>query len=554
MEDGDPAGALPRSIQVLLSARLEALPESEREVLRVASVAGREFPVAAVESLLGKPLAADIERLAERELIESTGEGRQQFEHALLQEAAYGLVPMQRRSELHTELARWLDGEGAGNAAIGDHLERAAALRSELGLADGETARLRDEAGTRLAAAGRRADAMGDPVGARLLLERALALLPERSPRRAEALVELASAAWNVLPNEEIQCMVATASALAADLGLRALELRAQLLRRVDFWEREPNAACEEHYEDELAAMLRELEQLDDPRALATGLNAKAENDCALGQAGDAVAAVRRSLGLLLAADEDTVWALATLIWAAREAPMPVAEVESLLGELMGELGMRPTVRSELIQGQAVLALLAGRAADAWSLLNSAREIEQDLGRVQSWRLADTEAVMQLRAGQFGNARDTLRGLLRELGRREIAWEVVLTQSRLGFAEACLGNLAEARSLALTALAVAPGAGGHEAHVRALLALVEVHMAEGDAGLALQRGREAVAVAGAGDWVLLHGDARLTLARALALVNDPAAVAEATAAMRLYEGKGYAAGAAAAEQFARSLE
>ena len=39
-----PAG-LPRSIQVLLTARLEALPEPEREVVGVAAVAGRDFPV-----------------------------------------------------------------------------------------------------------------------------------------------------------------------------------------------------------------------------------------------------------------------------------------------------------------------------------------------------------------------------------------------------------------------------------------------------------------------------------------------------------------------------
>jgi class 3 adenylate cyclase/tetratricopeptide (TPR) repeat protein len=553
VEDNDPTGGLPRSIQVLLSARLEALPASEREVMSVASVAGRDFPVAAVEALIGRPVTADIERVVQRELLEPTAAGRQQFAHALLQEAAYGLIPKQRRSELHTRLARWLDEDGAGDAAVGGHLERSVGLRTELGLADDVTAKLREEAGARLAAAGRRADAMGDPLGAQQLLERALLLLPERSPGHAEALVELAAAAWNVLPSDQTQSMLAVAADLAGDLGLRALELRARLLRLVGTLEGEPSAVLDDAFTADLGAAIRELEQLDDPRALATGLTAQAENDCSLGRAADAVAAARRALDLVLTAEEDTVWALATLIWAVRESPMPVPEIDALLGGLMDELGMRPTVRSELIQGQAMVGLLAGRTADAWRLLESAGEIERDLGRIQSVRLADTRGAMLLRAGRFGEARDFLGPMLRELERRELTWEVPVAQSRLGLAEARLGNLTDARVLALSALEFAPYAGGHEAHVRALQVLSEVHLAEGEAGAALERGREAVAVAGAGDWVLLHGDARLTLARALSLAGDSAAAAEARAAMRLYEGKGYTAGTAAAAELVRSL-
>ena len=74
-------------------------------------------------------------------------------------------------------------------------------LQTELGMAGDATARLGEEAGTRLAAAGRRADTMGDPRRARFLLERALDLLPERSPERAAAMVELAAAGWNLLPS-----------------------------------------------------------------------------------------------------------------------------------------------------------------------------------------------------------------------------------------------------------------------------------------------------------------------------------------------------------------
>ena len=229
--DHDPSVGLPRSIQVLLSARLEALPEPEREVVSVAAVAGREFPVAAVEALTGRAVQAELGRLAQHELVVRTGRrGRRQFAHTLLQEAAYGLIPKQRRAELHTQMAGWLDEQHASDAAVGDHLDRAYRLRAELGLADEATAAIREQAGARLATAGRRADAMGEPVRASLLLERALELLPDRSPVQAAAMVELAAAGWNLLPRSERRRLLDDGADRAAQLGLRALELRARVL------------------------------------------------------------------------------------------------------------------------------------------------------------------------------------------------------------------------------------------------------------------------------------------------------------------------------------
>ncbi len=355
--DHDPTAGLPRSIQVLLTARLEALPEPEREVVSVAAVAGRDFQLAAVEALVGRPIGAELERLERRELIEPTAAGGQQFGHALLQEAAYALIPKARRSELHTRLARWLDVDGAADAVVGDHLDRAFSLRAELGQVDDAIARIGEEAGMRLAAAGRQADAMGDPRRARVLLERALNLLPDQSPGQAAAMVELAAAGWNLLPSGEVDRLLGEGGDLAARLDLRALELRARILRLGVISEAHPDALPEREVIAETTAALRELDPLDDPRAVATALSTRAEAECSLGQAADAVASVRRAIDLLRAADEDTVWPLAVLVSALIESPMPVSGAGALLDQLMDELGARPTVGSELIQGQAMLAL-----------------------------------------------------------------------------------------------------------------------------------------------------------------------------------------------------
>ena len=199
---GDAQGieSLPPSIGLLLTARLEALPDPEREVLGVAAVAGRDFPAAAVAALVDRPVDAELDHVSRRELVEPIGgeDGMYRFAHALLQEAAYGLLPKARRADLHVALARWLDDDGAGDAVVGDHLDRAWRLRVELGMED---APLAEEAGLRLAEAGRRADAMGEPPArARALLERALELLPDGSPGQAAATIELVAAGWNILP------------------------------------------------------------------------------------------------------------------------------------------------------------------------------------------------------------------------------------------------------------------------------------------------------------------------------------------------------------------
>ena len=545
-ESDAPAG-LPRSIQVLLTARLEALPEPELDVVRVASVAGREFSVAAVETLLGRPIAGDLDRLEQRELVEPTGAGRCQFGHALLQEAAYGLIPKGRRGELHVQLARWLDADGASDAAVGDHLERAFVLRAELGQVDDATARLGEEAGSRLAAAGRRADAMGDPQRARRLLERALELLPANGPQQAAAMVELAAAAWNLAPRAEVERLLTTGAGLAAEHGLRALELRADLLRLGAVPDDSPDALTEHEMLARTNAALGELELLDDTRALASALCTRANVERALGRAAEGFASADRALQVLRAADEDTVWALENLVESLLLSPMPVPAAEELLGRLVDELGVRPTVRAELITGQAELALLGGRPDEAWALLDTVREIERDLGRDLDRYLLQRRGVMLVRAGRFEDARSMLAAVVTQMDERGDPSDDA--RSWLGLADVRLGDVEHSAAHTAT-----PPPEGYEPGTLAHLLLSEVRLAEGDVERAVMHAREAVDIAAAGDWVVLDGDARLTLARALSAAGDRAAATEqARAAIGLYTVKGYLPGIATAEAFLESL-
>ena len=545
--DQEAPSLLPRSIQVLLSARVEALTAPEREVVSAAAVAGRNFPVDAVEALVGRPMGDELDRLEQRELIEPTAPGRCQFGHALLQEAAYGLIPKGRRGDLHTRLARWLDTQGASDAVVADHLARAHALRTELGQSNEATSQLGEEAGTRLAAAGRRADAMGDPRRARFLLERALDLLSEDSPGRAAATIELAAAGWNLLPGDEVRRLLDAGVDLAAERGLRALELRARILRIGAVPDSSPDALTPHEVIAETEAALFELEALDDPRALGTVLCTRANAECSLGRAGDATLSAQRAFDVLRAADEDTVWALANLVWGLVESPMPVAEAEELLARLLDELGVRPSVRSELIVGLAQLAQLSGQPDRAWTLLESAREIERDLGRSKGVRGPELHGVMLVRAGQFDEARAALQSTIAELERRGAEENAAVARGWLGLAEVRRGDFEAAR-------AVAPPLAGYEGGARAHILHAELHLAEGDAGRAVEQAQAAVDVADTGDWAVLNADARLTLARALRAAADPVAAAvPARAARDLCMAKGYVGGVAEAEAILGSL-
>ncbi len=545
--DHDAPAGLPRSIQVLLTARLEGLPEPEREVLSVAAVAGRDFPVAAVEALVGRPVATELDRLTRRELIEPAAGGRQQFGHALLQEAAYGLVTKQRRSDLHVRLARLLDADGAGDAVVGDHLERAFQLRSTLGEIDADTARMGEEAGTRLAAAGRQADALGDPVRARALLERSLALLPEDGAAYAAAMVELAAAGWSLLSNAEVRRVLSAAADLAAGHGLRALELRARiLLLGTGGGEDGGEAPANLEILAQTEAALRELETLDDPRATATALCTRGWIECSLGRAADAVASSLRAVDLLRAGEYDTVWALRLLGWAVVESPLPVAEAEALLSHLMDELGVRPTVRSELVVARALLAQLGGDADAAWALFDAARDLERDLRRGPAWRLRDSEGVLLLRSERWDEARVVLRSFAAELERRGATDELADIRGRLALAEVRAGDT----EAALAATRAAGVVDGYEARTSMHLAVAEIHLARAEIGAAVESARQAVAAAGRGDWVLLQAEAELTLARMLQAAGDPAADAARERAAGLYAAKGYAGGVARAGRLA----
>jgi tetratricopeptide (TPR) repeat protein len=108
MEHGDRQAAMtvPDTIQRVLSARIDRLPEAPKRLLQTASVLGREFAPRLLQALWEastplEPLLLDLKRL---EFLYEHARGEEPvyvFKHALTQEVAYGSLLTTRRQMLH---------------------------------------------------------------------------------------------------------------------------------------------------------------------------------------------------------------------------------------------------------------------------------------------------------------------------------------------------------------------------------------------------------------------------------------------------------------------
>jgi class 3 adenylate cyclase len=227
---------LPTSVQSIYAAQLDDLPPAARLLARRASVAGRRFPVRALESLgaggdNATAAGAGLDPLLRRDLVsgplsEPVVGDAFAYRHALLRDAGYASLARAERARLHVRLARWLE-QAAGMQAdeiaesIAGHyaaaLDSAPALAREI---DGgmDRAAVQLLAGAWFERAGRAALGLSAHEAARVLLRRAIDLTA------AEAHLERAQR-WELLAE-------ATAYAADMDEGAAAFEQAIELYRQ----------------------------------------------------------------------------------------------------------------------------------------------------------------------------------------------------------------------------------------------------------------------------------------------------------------------------------
>jgi class 3 adenylate cyclase/type II secretory pathway predicted ATPase ExeA/ketosteroid isomerase-like protein len=544
---------VPATIQSLLAARVERLPDDERELLEFASVIGVEFSLGALRELAPADDAsvnAGLERLRRKDLVEPTGtywgdEPLFRFHHVLIRDASYRRLLKGTRAELHARAARWTDRVAADligehEAVIAYHYEQAFQYRRELASElDAEATDFARRAAELLSTAAYRALARDDLVSASGLAQRALALLPADALSRAPMLLVAC------------ECVLGAGDLAVARKLVDELALIAADDERLDAW-----AAC---FEAELVG-LNEPDRLTAAEEMTTGAAAalaalgdgsgeakarqvRARLLAGLGRVGEAEAELDLSLAAARAAGDTrrVSAALAAAPLAALWGPSPVPRAGGRCLDVVRLLRITtasPSVEATSMRCQAVLEALRGRFDVARSLLASARQMLEDLGLRRE--LLETEAfggVVELVAGDPVAAVAPLRSAFRGLDALGAGPDASQTAVFLARALLATGDVEEADEMAAASERLAGQNLKSAIGWRSARAAVLAALDSATEGLALAEA--AVDLATGTDLVLDHIEACATLVDVRAACGDVHGARAARAdAIRLCERKG----------------
>jgi len=251
--------AIPATVQSLLAARIDRLPENDKEALEAAAVIGKEFGEPLLRAVIaasgrgaviGAELAPILDRLARAELIVERAlypEAEYAFRHPLVQEVAYRSQLGEQRARTHARVAQALEQQYAAN------LDERAPLLAHHREAAGETlAALRWHARAGAWFASRDlVQSFGHHQRVRILVPR-VPESPETLTLGARACASILQIGWRgALPFDEYPAVLAEGRDLAersGDPGLlaRVLDAQATLLALTTGSLAEPRALVEQ--------------------------------------------------------------------------------------------------------------------------------------------------------------------------------------------------------------------------------------------------------------------------------------------------------------------
>jgi class 3 adenylate cyclase/tetratricopeptide (TPR) repeat protein len=210
---------LPETLQGIIAARLDGLPETEKSLLQDAAVVGKVFwasaigrdPATATASLHSLERKGFVRRQRRSSL---EGESEFAFAHALVRDVSYGQIPRADRARRHRAVAEWL-------AALGrpeDHAEMLAYHWSSalelVRASGGDDDEIAERARLALRAAGDRAYKLNSFAVAAAQYDDALALWPEDDPERPDLLFRLARARYEANDGRREQSLETARDAL----------------------------------------------------------------------------------------------------------------------------------------------------------------------------------------------------------------------------------------------------------------------------------------------------------------------------------------------------
>jgi class 3 adenylate cyclase/tetratricopeptide (TPR) repeat protein len=241
-EEADADVHVPENVQGIIAARLDRLPQPEKELLQDAAVLGKIFWRGGVvdgrtrddvDQLLHSLERKGFVQRARRTSV--SDEPEYAFLHLLVRDVAYGQIPRGDRAVKHQRAAEWIESLGRSE----DHAEMLAHhYRNALEFvraAGADAPELQSRAGATFRAAGDRAMALNAFATAASFYDEALALWKDDHSRdRAELLLTLGRALNGAGDARQFEILEAAKAALVsaghADLAAEADALQAEAL------------------------------------------------------------------------------------------------------------------------------------------------------------------------------------------------------------------------------------------------------------------------------------------------------------------------------------
>jgi class 3 adenylate cyclase/tetratricopeptide (TPR) repeat protein len=429
-ENGSTPGrraTLPPTVQAVVSARLDALPERLRRLARHASVFLYSFDVTELAVVDPEGTERELLQLEDAEFVvredPSTMATRWRLRHATLRDVAYGSLPKRERQRLHELIAENLLKSGKSTWAA-DHLELAALAALDL---DPNDRTAPNRAADALLVAGDRARRRVESRTAADLYERSLAMSgPEQDwgVREARALAGLGEArywlgeypaATNAL-HRAVTLGEANQDAFTLALALRFLgDIAINFEADVD--------KAEQLLDRSLVA----AEQLGDPWAVVRTLLFAGWVPWTRGQFDSSEAIWRRALAMV---DPKDRWARVRALTSLSVNRTEMHDLDGALelieqaNKLAEDAGDQFSVATTAVQKARVFDDL-GRGEEALPWFDRGVAIFSELGA--RWELADARAargIAKRELGRLDEAEEDLRHAIRisqELGERQLA-------------------------------------------------------------------------------------------------------------------------------------
>jgi tetratricopeptide (TPR) repeat protein len=405
---------LPESVQGIVAARLDGLPENEKALLQDAAVIGKVFwlgAACAIRGLESSSAEDDLHRLERKEFVRRerrssmAGETEYAFRHLLVRDVAYGQIPRAHRAEKHRVAAEWIEASGRledSAELLAHHYLTALELA---GAAGRETTSLTERARLALREAGDRASGLSAYPAARRFYRAAVELWPADDPGRPDLLLRYGRAInWiEATKGFEVVTEARDAFLVAGDAGTAA---EAEMLLAEAFWLQGQRDRAFERIQAAEALVA------DHPTTASKAFVLSNVSRFAM-LAGEKDKAIRVGRDALAMADElalDVTRSHAlNNIGTARVATADKGGLDDLEESIAIALAANSP---EAIRGHGNLASVLmdlGQVERAFAHINEGRQVAERFGVVDHFRWLSAEALWELYFD--GRWDDALRGL-----------------------------------------------------------------------------------------------------------------------------------------------